>query len=110
MKSTTSKDPVVPAKTRRVKNHHIIIMMLMILVLSFKVQILYSTGHNPSNSNWDVMWNLQMAEISSSSSSSSSLLLSRKNNKSCGVEWRSTTPDQIIEQKCYVQKKQGQID
>jgi hypothetical protein len=42
------------------------------------------------------MWNLQMAEISSSSSS---LLLSRKNNKSYGVEWRSTAPDQIIEQK-----------
>jgi hypothetical protein len=52
------------------------------------------------------MWNLQMAEISSSSSS---LLLSRNNNKSCGVEWRSTTPDQIIEQKCYVQKK-GHFD
>jgi hypothetical protein len=80
-------------------------MMPMILVLSFTVQILYSTGHNPSNSNWDVMWNLQMAEISSSSS----LLFSRKNNKSYGVEWRSTAPDQIIEQKSYVRKKQGQI-
>jgi hypothetical protein len=41
-------------------------IMLMILVLSFKVQIPHSTDHNCSNIHWDVMWNLQMAEVTSS--------------------------------------------
>lgn len=106
VKSTTSKGPVVPAKTRRVKNHHHHHHDADDLSFELHSSNTVSTGHNPSNSNWDVIWNLQMAEISSSSS----LLLSRKNNKSYGVEWRSTAPDQIIEQKCYVRKKQGQID
>ncbi len=41
-------------------------IMLMILVLSFKVQIPHSTDHNCSNIHWDVMWNLQMGEVTSS--------------------------------------------
>ncbi len=49
---------------RKFNTHHMI--MLMILVLRFKVQIPHSTDHNCSDIHWDVMWNLQMAEVTSS--------------------------------------------